>query len=159
MRFGPPECPRCPGMHHFDEWCGISPEAIARENASMLRAIENMKPGKPAPFFTIIGRPKETSEMSYSFSVRGTTKAEVTSKISDELAKVVASQPIHAADRAQAQAAAEAFVALIPPSADNKDFYVSVSGSLGWNGNLGEGHVVTSASVNVSASLIAKETP
>lgn len=96
--------------------------------------------------------------MSYSFSVRGATKAEVIGKVSVELDKVVTSQPIHSADRAQAQAAAEAFVAIIPADAGDKDFYVSVNGSVGWNGNLGAANcVITSASVGVSASLVAKE--
>jgi hypothetical protein len=97
--------------------------------------------------------------MSYSFSARGATKAEVIGKVSAELDKVVASQPIHSADRAQAQAAAEAFVAIIPANDEGKDFYVSVSGSVGWRGNLGVDSIITSASVNVSASLIAKEAP
>ena len=98
--------------------------------------------------------------MSYSFSARGATKADVIAKVSAELDKVVVSQPIHAADRAQAQAAVEAFVAVIPENADGKDFYVSVSGSVGWSGNLGAADcTITSASVNVGASLIAKEAP
>lgn len=97
--------------------------------------------------------------MSYSFSVRGVTEAEVMKKVDAELDKVVASQPIHEADRAQARAAVMAFVNIIPDPTDKQDFYVSVSGSLGWSGNLGEGHIVTSASVNVGASLIAKEAP
>ena len=96
--------------------------------------------------------------MSYSFGVRGATKAEVIANVSAELDKVIASQPIHSLDRAQAQAAAEAFVNVIPDNPD-KDFYVSVSGSLGWDGILGESVpvIVTSASVNVSASLVAKD--
>ena len=105
MLFGPPECPRCPGLYHFDAWCSLSPENLARESASMLRAIENMKVGKPAPFFTVIGRTKENEAMSYSFSARAATKAEVIEKVSTELNKVVVSQPIHSADCAQAKAA------------------------------------------------------
>ena len=93
--------------------------------------------------------------MSYSFSARGATKAEVTKKISAELDKIVVAQPVHSADRAQAQAVAEAFLALIPANADGKDFYVSVSGSVGCYGT--DPSVVTSAGVNVSASLTAKE--
>jgi hypothetical protein len=89
--------------------------------------------------------------MSYSFSARGATKAEVMKQITTELDKVVAAQPIHAADRAQAQSVADAFLAIIPAIAD-KDFYVSVSGSVGWGGD----KAITSASVNVSASTIAK---
>ena len=97
--------------------------------------------------------------MSYSFSVRGATKAEAIEKVAAELNKVVASQPIHAADSVQAQAAAEAFLNVIPSNVDGEGFYVSVSGSVGWSGNLGTPEcTITSASVNVSASLITKET-
>src|SRR6266566_4997251 len=96
--------------------------------------------------------------MSYSFSARGATKAEVMQKVTVELDKVVANQSSHSADRAQAQAAAEAFLGVIPADAGDKDFYISVSGSVGWNGLLGAAdYVVTSASVNVSACLVAKE--
>ncbi len=91
--------------------------------------------------------------MSYSFSARGATKAEVMEKVVAELDKVVAGQPIHSADRAQAQAAAEAFLGVIPEVNENQDFYVSLSGSVSWNGT---DNVVTSASANVTAALIAK---
>jgi hypothetical protein len=94
--------------------------------------------------------------MSYSFGVRGATKAEVIANAVAELGKVVASQPIHSVDCVQAQAAVEAFVGVIPANTA-KDFYVSVSGSLGWDGITGVDAVVTSASVNVSAYLVAKE--
>lgn len=91
--------------------------------------------------------------MSYSFSVRGSTKAEVAEKVSAELDKVVASQPIHKADHMQAQKAAEVFVGLLADDSE-KDISVSVSGSIGWNGT--DQKTVTAASVNVSASLTAK---
>jgi hypothetical protein len=97
--------------------------------------------------------------MSYSFSARGTTKAETIKNVSFELDKVVAAQPVHAADRAQAQAAAQAFLGVLPENVDGYDFYVSVSGSVGWKGSLSAAdQVLTSAGVNVSASLIAKGT-
>lgn len=93
--------------------------------------------------------------MSYSFSVRGATKAEIIGKVAAEFDKVVASQPVHSADRAHAQACAEAFLGFIPDDPGGQDFYISVSGSVGWNGTLGA-HVLTSAGVNVSASLVNK---
>lgn len=97
--------------------------------------------------------------MSYSFSGRGATKAEVMEKVAAELDKVVAGQPIHAADRAQAQAAAQAFLDVLPDANGEQDIYVSVSGSVGWSGVLGAAdQVLTSAGVNVSVALIAKET-
>lgn len=91
--------------------------------------------------------------MSYSFSARGATKAEVMQKVAAELDKVVASQTIHAADRAHAQAAAETFLGVVTDPSGSKDFYVSVSGSVSW----GLDDVITAASVNVSAGLMAKE--
>jgi hypothetical protein len=94
--------------------------------------------------------------MSYSFSVRGATKAEAMQKVVAELDKVVASQPIHSADRAQAEAAACGFLSVIPDDAGGKDFYISVSGSVSWSGTLDVDAVVKSASVNVSASLLDK---
>ena len=90
--------------------------------------------------------------MSYSFSARGATRADVLKNIAVEFDKVVASQPVHAEDRKQAEGAAAAFLGVILGS-DDKDFYVSVSGSLSWDAD----QRLTSASVNVSASLIAKE--
>ena len=93
--------------------------------------------------------------MSYSFAVRGTTKAEALTKLGQELDKVVVAQPIHSADRQQAYAAAEAFLEIIPPT-EGQDFYISVSGSVGWTGD-GNSRVITSAGVSVSASLTTKE--
>jgi L-fucose mutarotase/ribose pyranase (RbsD/FucU family) len=92
-------------------------------------------------------------EMSYAFAVRGTTKAQVMEKVSAELEKVVAQQPIHSIDRWKAYETATEFLAMVPNETGDKEFYVSVSGSLGWI----EGNVVTSACVNVQASLVAKE--
>ncbi len=95
--------------------------------------------------------------MSYSFGVRGATKDEVMAKVAAELDQVVSNQSMHSADRAQAEAAAKAFVDVVPDGDDDKEFYVSVSGSVGWRGTLGVDAVITSSSVNVSVSLVAKE--
>lgn len=70
--------------------------------------------------------------MSYSFYVRAATKADVIAKVVAELDKVVANQPVHSADYAQAKASAEAFLGILPEANDKQDFYVSVSGSVGW---------------------------
>lgn len=95
--------------------------------------------------------------MSYSFSVRGATKTEVTEKIASELDKVVAGQPVHAADKEQAKAAAASFVSILPELGEDQDYSVSMNGSVGglWDGSaLAK---LTSASVSVSASLVAKQ--
>jgi len=91
--------------------------------------------------------------MSYAFNVRAGTKEQVTEKVAAELEKVVAQQPIHAVDRFKAFETACELLAMLPNDAGEKEFNVSVSGSLGWT----EGNVVTSASVNVQTSLVAKE--
>lgn len=91
--------------------------------------------------------------MSYSLSVRAANKAEAKAAVGVELDKVVASQPIHARDRAQAEAAAHAFIDQLADD-DSRDVCVNVSGSLGWSGTLGQdGNGITSASVGVSAYL------
>lgn len=94
--------------------------------------------------------------MSYSFGVRAATKpaakAELASKF-DEL--VTKGQPAHEFDKAQALAAGNAFIDLLPDD-ESKDVSFSIHGSLSgrWEGaKLVE---ITGASVGVSASLIPK---
>lgn len=90
--------------------------------------------------------------MSYSFTVRAATKAEAKSKVADELAKVVEAQPVHAEDRPEAQAAADAFIDLIKED-ETKELQVSVNGSLGWN----EPETFCSAGFGVSVYMQPKE--
>jgi hypothetical protein len=85
--------------------------------------------------------------MSYSFQVSGATKAEAIAKVAEELTKVVANQPPHAADQAQAQAAVESFVDLLADD-DTQDVSVTVHGSL-WTSDAG----ILSANVNVTATI------
>lgn len=91
--------------------------------------------------------------MSYSFSARGATKAEVLEKVGAELDKVVAAQPAHKADREPAYNAVEWFLAVVQGT-DDKDFSVSVNGSVGWNSDAPE--IITGAGVGVSVSLVDK---
>lgn len=88
--------------------------------------------------------------MSYSFSAKGATKEDVLKSVATQLDAVVEAQPIHKVDREQAYNAVEWFLALVPEAAD-KDFSVSVNGSIG---SLDD--VITGAGVGVSVSLIAK---
>lgn len=89
--------------------------------------------------------------MSYSFSVRAATKAEVKEKVATELAKVVTQQPSHAVDQDQANAAAVGFIDLLRDD-ETQDVMVSVNGSL-WSTAAG----LQQASVSVSAGLETKE--
>ena len=65
--------------------------------------------------------------MSYSFTVIAATRADAREKIKTKLAQVVASQPIHNADRDQAQAAADALIDILPDDA-SRDLVVSING-------------------------------
>jgi hypothetical protein len=85
--------------------------------------------------------------MSYSFSVKGATKAEASTKVAEELAKVVLAQPVHAADQAQAQAAADGFINVLADDSA-QDVSVSVNGSV-WNTDAG----LQQASISLNASL------
>jgi len=90
--------------------------------------------------------------MSYSFTVRAASKEEAISKVAAELDKVVELQAVHAADREQAQTAAEAFIAVVPDPKDDQDLSVSVSGSL-----TSTVAGVVGGSISVSAEVVAKK--
>lgn len=93
--------------------------------------------------------------MSYSFNVRAATKAEVLEQLKTKFDEVVQIQTVHALDRAQAEAAAQAFIGLLPDD-ENQDVSVSISGYLSgsWAGS--SLTTVTGASVNVSAHLMSR---
>lgn len=97
--------------------------------------------------------------MSYSFSVRAADKAAARTAIAAELDKVEAQQPVHAHDRDVAEGAAGEVLDLIPdPESDAEEVSVTVSGWVQWKGLLDQGHTITGANVNVSASIVAKPT-
>jgi hypothetical protein len=87
--------------------------------------------------------------MSYSYSVKGTTKQEALEAAEAEMDRVVGSQPIHAKDRDQALANVSAAVALLMDDT-TKEVCISANGSLGWDGDDSR---ITSANINVGAWL------
>jgi hypothetical protein len=93
--------------------------------------------------------------MSYSFNLRAATKADAKARVAAELAKVVQGQPIHEADRAQAQAAADAFIDVLPDD-PSQDVSVNMSGSVGWTGTYPQNHRLVSVGVHCYASLVMK---
>lgn len=93
--------------------------------------------------------------MSYSFSVKGASKAEVEILVRDQLVGVVTGQPVHKADCDQAQAAVESFLRILPDD-DTKDYGASVSGWLSWDLKDGK-ESFTGANVNVSVGLQARK--
>lgn len=96
--------------------------------------------------------------MSYSFSIKASTKDEAGSKLEAELANVVNGQPVHAADRQAVQDAAYAFINMTREPTDSEDIHVYVSGSLSWNYNADAPtpEIFTGANVGVSVSLRSK---
>lgn len=95
--------------------------------------------------------------MSYSFNVRAASKAAAIAAVAAKLDEVAAQQPSHAVDKAQALAAATAFVEVLPEPSDAQDVTVSVNGSVGWTGTWGVDHKLTYAAVGVSAGFVRKE--
>ena len=95
--------------------------------------------------------------MSYSFTVRADSKDKAKALVAEQLDKVVAQQPVHAADRIAALAAAEAFIDVLTETTEaaSKDILVIVNGSVGWQ-NVDQSEL-TSAAVSVSAYYSSKE--
>ena len=95
--------------------------------------------------------------MSYSFQVRGATKAAVKLLVAAKLVEAVAAQACHERDQAQAQAAADAFIDLVVDD-ETKDIAVACSGSL--TGQWKDTDVVRieGASFSVHASLLNRPT-
>lgn len=72
--------------------------------------------------------------MSYSFNFTAANRSEAKQKASTEMDRVVQQQPIHSNDQAQAKAAVESFIDIVPEPADGQQIAVSVSGSVSWRG-------------------------
>lgn len=94
--------------------------------------------------------------MSYSFTVRGATKALALAAVQAQMQAVVEQSPCHQADAAQAVDTAKAYIDVLPDQ-DAKDVVVTLSGSLAgqWVGN--DLERISSAGVSVSASLAGRE--
>lgn len=92
--------------------------------------------------------------MSYSFCIVAASLAVASTAVAVELDKVTESQPIHAADREQAEAAATAFINLLEEPGENQEVVVNVSGSISrWPA---EAEKFSSASVSVNAYIRQK---
>lgn len=91
--------------------------------------------------------------MTYSYNVTGATKDEVKQKIAQEWDAIVATMPIHKADRAPAEAVAGAFIDALPDPTGKQGVNVYSYGSVGWQGD----DKITSVSGSVQASLVDKK--
>lgn len=87
--------------------------------------------------------------MSYSFGIIAASKAEAVSKAGDELAKIVAAQPVHEADHVRALAVVETYLNILADPAEGEEIHLNVSGYVSWR----EEGVFTGASINVSANI------
>lgn len=95
--------------------------------------------------------------MSYSFEVTGTTKADVITAAKVETDKVVANQPIHAADMVAVVACIEGLVASLADDT-SADVVVSAYGSCSGKGSTAsEG--LEYAQANVTVKLRAVQQP
>lgn len=94
--------------------------------------------------------------MSYSFAISAASKAEAKASVAVEFDKVVASQPIHARDKAAALVNAGAVIDLLADDAPGDGFVIGVSldGYVGWRGEaLADGsNLLNAASVSASAN-------
>lgn len=93
--------------------------------------------------------------MSYSFSVIAANKAAAKSAVAAKFDEVVATQPIHARDRAAALGNANAAIDLL---VDDATLHVSVSvnGYVGWRDPLTEAadNALVGATISASAGLV-----
>lgn len=93
--------------------------------------------------------------MSYSFSIKAPTKADAKTAVEAAYDAMVASQPIHARDRAAALAAANSMIDLL---VDDPSMHVAVSvnGYVSWRDVLAgdASNPLVGASVGTSATLV-----
>jgi hypothetical protein len=93
--------------------------------------------------------------MSYSFNVRGASRAVAVAAAMAELDKVVVQQPAHAHDRDAAMATITAFAALVPEPEEGNALSLNVSGYVSYStGANGEPTTYSGAHVSVSAAIV-----
>jgi len=92
--------------------------------------------------------------MSFSFGVKGASKALALAAVAAKLDEVVASQPAHEADRAQITATVETYVGMLPEADAGQEVTVNVNGTV-CLAQVSEGapKFITSVGVGVSAWL------
>jgi len=94
--------------------------------------------------------------MSYSFSVTAPGKDAVVREVKEQMASVVAGQPVHARDQDLIETSVASAAALLADDA-SRDVGVAVCGSLIWSGENEPGkESLESVSVSVTAWLSAR---
>lgn len=94
--------------------------------------------------------------MSYSFTVRAANKQAAKAAVAAKFDEVATQQACHHRDKAQACAAADAFVDLLNDD-DSKDVVVAINGSLmgQWTGS--DVTLIESAAVSITAYAAKRE--
>lgn len=95
--------------------------------------------------------------MSYSFQLRAATKALAKLAVAEKLDEIAAQQKCHERDKAQAVAAAGAFIDLVDED-ETREIAVNMNGSLSgtWEGS--DVTAISNAAVNVSVGLATRPT-
>jgi len=93
--------------------------------------------------------------MSYSFSVTAADKAAAKAAVAAKFDEMVASQPIHARDRAAVLANANAVIDLLADD-DTRDVRVSFNGYVSWTNPAGEEPAFNSVSISCQANHVAR---
>lgn len=94
--------------------------------------------------------------MSYRFEFAAASREQAKQQIAQQFDAIEAEQPAHSLDRAQAAAAADAFLAACPEPGEKQQLYVSMYGSLNYQREPVTAAGVLGASVSVSIALIAR---
>jgi hypothetical protein len=93
--------------------------------------------------------------MSYSFTVFAANKEEARAKVAAEFDSVEQQQPVHRADRAQAEATASSFIDLCEEPAEDQELSVRVAGSINWDGSEVNARL-RGAGISVTVGILAK---
>lgn len=91
--------------------------------------------------------------MSFSFASSGKTKQDVVADVSAQMDKVIQNQPHHAHDKDAVVSCVGTYIDLLDGKTDEDTISISVSGSLGWNADQGEGEKHTGAGLSISARI------
>jgi len=100
--------------------------------------------------------------MSYSFNFQVDTKAEAKARVAFEMRQIVAQQPSHAKDQAEAVKAAHVFIDMLADKPEQV-IQVSMHGALGWEWSKEDPHgldrspAFSSASFGISAYHTARK--
>lgn len=92
--------------------------------------------------------------MSYSFTVKASSREKAKAMVAAKLEEVDAHDPAHRMDREQALAAASGYIDVCEAPGPDQHLVVAVHGTLTWV-DAGSGGQVTAVGVGIAVSIIA----